>query len=91
MFYNRLIVPNGKDRRALFNLRKFMEAIGLDANTTTIDPNEWMGREARLKVVMGAYQGEPRAEIKSIESADGKVAAKGAQAAAKPPARGRGK
>lgn len=70
LYYNRIIVPKGKDRRALFNLRRFVEAIGLDANTSTIDPNEWMGQQARLKIVMGAYQGEARAEIKSIESAE---------------------
>lgn len=70
MYYNRIIVPKGKDRRALFNLRKFIEAIGLDANTTSVDPNEWMGQTARLKVVMGSYQGEARSEIKSVESAE---------------------
>lgn len=74
MFYNRVVVPNGKDRRALFNLRKFIEAIGLDSNTTQIDPNQWMGARARLKVVTSKWEGEDRAEIKSIESAEKKPA-----------------
>jgi hypothetical protein len=70
LFWNRNVVPNGKDRRALFNLRKFVEALGLDTNTTTIDPNEWMGRTARLKVQMGKFNDEERAEIKAVEAAD---------------------
>lgn len=74
LYYNRIIVPKGKDRRALFNLRKFIEALGLDPNTTSIDPNQWMGCTARLKVVSGSWQGETRAEIKSIESAEAPAA-----------------
>ena len=73
MFYNRIIKPKGKDRRALFNLKNFVEKLGLSTDTTTIDPNEWMGQSARLKVVHGTYQGDKRAEIKSIEAADGVV------------------
>lgn len=75
LYYNRIIKPRGKtDRRALFNLRKFIEALGLDSNTTTIDPNDWMGRQARLMVRMGKYQGEERAEIGSVEAAEPKPA-----------------
>jgi hypothetical protein len=74
LYYNRVIVPDGKDRRALFNLRKFIEALGLDSNTTQIDPNQWMGCNARIKVVHETYQGETRAQIKSVESAEAKAA-----------------
>lgn len=70
LFWNRVIVPKGRDRRALFNLRKFVEALGLDANTTSIDPNEWMGRKARIRVTLGKYLGEDRAEIKSVEAGE---------------------
>lgn len=74
LFWNRTLKPRGRtDRRALFNLRKFVEALGLDPNTTTIDPNDWMGREARLHVVMGRYQGEDRAEIRAVEPAEVKA------------------
>lgn len=86
LFYNRVVVPSGKDRRQLFNLRKFIEAIGIDSNTAQIDPNEWMGRKARLKITHTTYQGETRAEIKSVESAEGNV--KAAPAKAAPAARG---
>jgi hypothetical protein len=58
----------------MFNLRKFIEALGLDSNTTTIDPNEWMGRTARLHVVMGKWQGEERAEVRAVEAAEEKAA-----------------
>lgn len=70
LFWNRQIVPKAKDRRALYNLRQFIEAIGLDANTTTIDPNEWMGQTATLRVRHTKYQGVMRAEIASIEPSD---------------------
>ena len=74
LFYNRIIKPRGRsDRRALFNLRKFVEALGLDPNTTTIDPNDWMGRQARLHVRMGKYLGEERAEIGAVEVAEAKA------------------
>jgi hypothetical protein len=89
LFWNRIIKPRGRsDRRALFNLRKFIEAIGLDPNTTTIDPNDWMGRQARLMVRMGRYNNEERAEIGSVEPAEAK-AAPARSAAKKAPAAGR--
>lgn len=77
LYWNRNIVPNGRDRRALFNLRKLVEAFGLDSNTNAIDPNEWMGRKARLRVVMGKWQGEDRAEIKAVEAAERAAPARG--------------
>lgn len=70
LFWNRVIVPKKGDRRALFALRKFVESLGLDSNTTSIDPNEWMGRTARVRVAHGKYMGETRAEIKSVEAAE---------------------
>lgn len=88
LYYNRVVIPDGKDRRQMFNLRKFIEALGMDSNITAIDPNEWMGRQARLKVVHETYQGETRAQIKSIESAEAKPA-KAAPAAAARGGRGR--
>jgi hypothetical protein len=75
MFWNRILKPRGRsDRRALFNLRKFVEALGLDTNATTIDPSDWMGRQATLHVVTGRYQGEERAEIRAVEAAEPKAA-----------------
>jgi len=66
--WNRQIVPQRGDRRALYNLRKMIEAFGLDSNTASIDPNEWMGRRVRISVGPGnLYQGERRMEIKSLE------------------------
>jgi len=70
LYWNRQIIPTGKDRRALFNLKKFIEAIGLDANTTSIDPNEWMGQRAKLRVRQERYQGELRSSISAVEPAD---------------------
>jgi hypothetical protein len=90
LYYNRILVPKPKDKRALYNLRKFIEAIGLDSNTTTINPNEWMGCRARLKIKNTTWEGEPRAEIAGVEAAE--APAQKPKAAAKEdkkPARGR--
>jgi hypothetical protein len=88
-YWNRNIVPNGRDRRALFNLRQFVEALGLDSNTSAIDPNEWMGRPATLRIRMGKYQGVPRAEIASVEAAEAeRRPERGSGSAKKPSGRG---
>lgn len=68
--WNRQTVPKKGDRRSLYSLRRLIEAMGLDANVTTIDPNEWMGCSLRIKVRHKPYEGEMRAEIGSIEAAE---------------------
>jgi Protein of unknown function (DUF669) len=89
LFWNRVMKPRGRaDRRGMFNLRRFIEALGLDSNTTTIDPNEWMGRPARLHVVMGKWQGEERAEIRAVEAAEEKAPPPRARAAGRGNRRG---
>lgn len=74
LFWNRNIVPNGKDRRALYNLKKLIQALGLKDNTTTIDPNEWMGCKARITITHEKYEGENRAQIKMLEPAEERAA-----------------
>jgi hypothetical protein len=85
LYWNRQVVPNGKDRRSLYNLRKMIESFGLSSNTTAIDPNEWMGQEVGLVVKHTAFQGETRAEIGSLFAIDG-----GKVEPEKPAAKGRG-
>jgi len=72
LYWNRQIKPSKGDRRALYNLRRFVEALGLDANTTTIDPNDWMGCTARVKVKhsKNPNTGEMNAGIQSVDSAE---------------------
>jgi hypothetical protein len=105
LYWNRQIKPrDGKDRRALFNLRKFVEALGLDANTTSIDPNDWMGCQAKLRVRQTINPRDPaagkRAEISSVEPLEADAAPRGGaskepdepevEEVQTPPARGRG-
>jgi len=75
LYWNRQVKPTAKDRRALFNLRRFIEAIGLDAETTTINPNDGMGCSARLRVRQTVNPKDPasgkRAEIQAIEPLEG--------------------
>lgn len=70
LYWNRQTVPKKGDRRALFNLRKLIEALGLDSNTTTIDPNEWMGCTAKLRIRQKPWEGEMRSEIAAVEAAE---------------------
>lgn len=81
-FYNRLIRPRSKsDGRALYSLRKFIEALGIDPKGTSFDPNDWMGRTCRIRVGMGKdLDGNDRAEVKGVEAGE---------AAPKPAPRGR--
>lgn len=66
LYWNRQVLPDGNDRRAKWNLRKLMEALGLDTKTTSIDPNDWMGKTAKLQVRHSRFNGEDRAEISSL-------------------------
>jgi hypothetical protein len=68
--WNRQVVPKKGDRRALFSLRKLIEAMGLDINTSQVNPNDWMGCRVRVKVRHKPYEGEQRAEIQAIEAAE---------------------
>ena len=70
-FYNRLLVPKPGDRRSLWNLRQFVEKIGLDSNTNEINPNEWMNQSVGLVVGMEKNQdGELRSAVKSLFAAE---------------------
>ena len=70
-FYNRLLVPKGNDRRSLWNLRQFIEKIGLDSNTNEINPNEWMNQNVGIVVGMEKnLEGELRASVRSLFAAE---------------------
>lgn len=71
LYWNRQLVPRAGDRRAVYNLKRFMEALGLDTNTTTVDVNTWMGCQARLKVGQKPWEGEMRAQIDAVEAIEG--------------------
>lgn len=91
LYYNRVIVPTPGNRRAMWNLKQFMTAIGCDVNTDQIDPNDWMGKEANLQVRMGKYQGEERAEIGAVLAAEAAAPARKATADKAAPAKRRGR
>jgi hypothetical protein len=70
-FYNRLLVPKGNDRRSLWNLRQFVEKIGLDSDTNEINPNEWMNQSIGVVIGMGKdLEGTLRSEVRSLFAAE---------------------
>lgn len=89
LYWNRQVVPKAGDRRAMFNLRKLVESLGLSVDTNTVDPNEWMGRPAKLRVRMGKWQGEDRAEIAAVEVAESQRRESRTETRGKPAAGGR--
>jgi hypothetical protein len=67
LYWNRqLVVTPTSDRRTKFNLRKMMEAFGLDTSVREIDPTQWMGCSVGVVIKSGKYQGETRSEIGSL-------------------------
>jgi hypothetical protein len=85
-FYNRLLVPKGNDRRSLWNLRQFIEKLGLDTNTNEINPNEWMNQT--VGIVVGSEKnldGEMRASVRSLFAAEEAPAREEEQEEAAPP------
>jgi len=81
LYWNRQVVPKKGDRRATWNLKRFIEALGLPTNTNAIDPNDWMGQRARIRVRMGKWEGQERAEIQSVEAAESEARPAGRTAA----------
>lgn len=70
-FYNRLLVPKGNDRRSLWNLRQFIEKLGLDSNTNEVDPNEWMNQSIGVVIASEKnLEGELRSTIRSLYPAE---------------------
>ena len=70
-FYNRLLVPKGNDRRSLWNLRQFVEKLGLDSNTSEINPNEWMNQNIGVVIASEKnLEGEMRSVIRSLYAAE---------------------
>ena len=70
-FYNRLLVPKQGDRRSLWNLRQFVEKLGLDTNVSEIDPNEWMNQNIGVVIASEKnLEGELRSTIRSLFAAE---------------------
>ena len=70
-YYNRLLVPKAGDRRSLWNLRQFVEKLGLNTNTNEINPNEWMNQSVGLVIGMEKnLEGELRSAVKSLFAAE---------------------
>ena len=70
IYFQRLMVPSPGDKRSLNRIKKFYHSLGLDTNITAVDPNAWMGQQAKLVIDHRTYQGDLQDEIKSIEVLD---------------------
>lgn len=66
LHYRRLVISD--DMRGRYNARKFAEAHRLPTGKR-LDLNDLMGRPVKLEVVSSDYEGEPRADIKSVKLA----------------------
>lgn len=66
--YSRVQAPKSNDRRSITNVKRLMKAMGLDLKTRVINPEEWIGRKAKLVVGVETFNGERRNNIVRIES-----------------------
>lgn len=63
LYYNLVRVPRAGDRRSYTSVKKLMQSLGLSLSTNRIEPNTWIGRPAKLKVIHNEYQGITRESI----------------------------
>lgn len=70
LYYNRVMVPTRNNRRALWRLKSFVQALGLSAAGTEIDPSEWMGCTAKVKISLRAFNGERQPNVDAVEAAE---------------------
>lgn len=68
--FSRLSVPSAQNRRAVTAVKKFYKALGLDLKTNTINPEDWVGKKAKLVVGAEKYNGEDRNNISAVENID---------------------
>lgn len=64
--YNRVMAEDTP--RARYQLRKFLEIIGVPASKR-VDVNEWLGQQVQVTIVHRDWQGEVREEIAAIKQA----------------------
>lgn len=57
------------DRSSRYRLKKFCESCDFPIPGTTINLNDWVGRDVTAEIAHTTYEGEQRMEIKSISAA----------------------
>lgn len=70
LVYARVQKPTAKDRRSITAVKKLYRALGLSLKTATVNPGDWEGKKAKVVVKNSKWNGEPRAEIESVETID---------------------
>lgn len=70
LVHARMQKPDPKNRRSITAVRNFMGAIGLSTKTPRINPAEWEGKQGKVVIKIGKFNGEPINEIVSIEALD---------------------
>jgi len=61
--FNRLVISNKPQDR--WRMRRFLETVGLKLGST-LDTNELIGLGVKVRTAVGSFEGEDRAEIKSL-------------------------
>lgn len=64
--FNRVPWPDAGDKKGIYRLRKFMEALGAPFKGSVVDLDAWVGLKAIVNVVHETYEGEARTAIKSV-------------------------
>ena len=64
--FNRVPFPEPGDKRGIYRMRKFMEALEAPFEGSKVDLDKWVGLKAALNISHETYEGETRASIKSV-------------------------
>jgi hypothetical protein len=70
LVYARVQRPDPKNRRSITGVKNLMRALGISLKTSTINPGDWEGKKAKLRVKKQEWNGEVINSIVAVESLD---------------------
>lgn len=70
LVYARVQKPDPRNRRSITGVKNFLRAIGADLKSSTINPGEWEGKKAKLKLGHQNWNGLDINTIDAVEALD---------------------
>jgi hypothetical protein len=70
LVYARIQKPDAGNRRSITAVKNFMRALGMSLKTSTINPGDWEGKKASLKVGHQEWNGDEINTIMGVEALD---------------------
>lgn len=70
LVYARVQKPDPKNRRSITGVKNLYRALGIPLKTSTINPGEWEGKQAKLRLKKQDWNGETINSIVAVEALD---------------------